>query len=151
MAAYRWKGGARVKVGADVAGSVMDGLSRDGNLTPAALVDASRAEDAPLHGEFEWDDGVAAEAYRRTQAGYLIRSIEVVVERGSEPVRAYLPVHLEQDCGYVPIQRVMEKPVLVDQALSDAKREMVAFRRKYARLSELAGVMRAIDEVTGNE
>lgn len=151
MAAYRWKRSARVGVSAEVAGSVMDRLSRGGRLTPAALVDASRAENAPLHGEFEWDDGVAAERYRQTQAGYLIRSIEVVVEQAHEPVRAYLPVHVDDDAGYVPIQTVMESPRLMNEALLNAKRELASFRRKYSQLAELAGVMRAIDEVTGNE
>ena len=37
----------------------------DGVLTPSAVVESARDEGSPLHDKFEWDDGVAAEAWRR--------------------------------------------------------------------------------------
>lgn len=50
-------------------------LERDGRLTVDDVVDAARDPDSPLHGEFEWDDTVAAELYRRTQARRLIVTV----------------------------------------------------------------------------
>ena len=41
---------------AQVAGEVCERLEARGRLTPSDLVDESRAEDAPLHGMFTWDD-----------------------------------------------------------------------------------------------
>ena len=52
----------------------------DGVLTPSAVVESARDEGSPLHDKFEWDDGVAAEAWRLEQARRLIRTVKVVVE-----------------------------------------------------------------------
>jgi hypothetical protein len=49
----------------------------NGRLTAPLVVEAARPEDAPLHSQFEWDDGVAAEKYRLTQARHLITSVKV--------------------------------------------------------------------------
>ena len=46
---YQWKAGAVVKASAEDAGAQCEALSRAGKLTPAALVDLNRPEDAPLH------------------------------------------------------------------------------------------------------
>ena len=51
---------------------------RNGQLTPQIVVDEARPETAPLHDRFEWDDATAGEAYRRTQAADLIRSVRIV-------------------------------------------------------------------------
>ena len=51
---YQWKAGAVVKASAEDAGAQCEALSRAGKLTPAALVDLNRPEDAPLHNAFEW-------------------------------------------------------------------------------------------------
>lgn len=76
---YKWKTGSVIKADAQVAGEVCEGLKNTVGLTKKNLVDASRAEDAPLHNSFEWDDAVAAESYREEQAGYIIRSLTVSV------------------------------------------------------------------------
>lgn len=55
--------------------------SRDGVLTPVAVVDEARNPDSPLHGRFEWDDGVAAEQYRLSQAEVLIRRVRIVLHK----------------------------------------------------------------------
>ena len=72
---YQWKAGAVVKASAEDAGAQCEALSRAGKLTPAALVDLNRPEDAPLHNAFEWRDDVAAEKYRESQARYIILSL----------------------------------------------------------------------------
>ena len=91
----RWKPGTVCSVDADLAGKALDGiLERHGRLTPELVVDESRPEDAPLHPEFEWDDRIAAENWRRNQASYLIRHIAVEVPNRQEPtlVRAFVSV-----------------------------------------------------------
>lgn len=50
-----------------------------GLLLPADVVAEARSVASPLHHYFEWDDSVAAEAYRLDQARVLIRSVRVVV------------------------------------------------------------------------
>lgn len=53
---------------------------RDGALTSVAVVEAARPEESPLHHRFEWDDHVASDLYRLTQAAALIRSVHVTIQ-----------------------------------------------------------------------
>ena len=63
-------------------------------LTPEIVLDEATDPKHPLHPRFEWDDGEAAHRYRLQQAQSMIRSVQVVVERGPERdpimVRAYV-------------------------------------------------------------
>lgn len=52
-------------------------LHSSGGLTAKRLVDASRAPEAPLHNRFIWDDTVAGERYRESQALQLIASVRI--------------------------------------------------------------------------
>jgi len=155
---YRYKTNARIRASAQVAGEVCEEIARNGNLTPKALVDASRPEDAPLHGEFEWNDSVAAERYRETQASHIIRCIEVVPEQTEHPVRAFISLptpDAESEDGeesqdrpkqsYHSINVVMRSRDNREVMLAQAFRELVAIRRKYVGFIELADVFEAID------
>lgn len=146
MAVYRWKTGAHASVSAQVAGEVCAELESRGNLTPSALVDASRPEDAPLHGAFEWDDVIAAKRYRETQASYIIRSVEVVMQDGGGPVRAFVSLstdskHREYSSIDVVLSNADKRKAMLEQALAD----LDAFKRKYEQLEELAAIFAAID------
>ena len=119
-------------------------LANAGNLTPDALVDANRPEDAPLHKDFEWDDKVAAEEYRRDQARYIIRSVSIVTEEvPSTPIRAYY--HTDGDAAK-PYQDV--KTILRTNGewlLRRAYAEMMAFREKYKSIDRLNCVINQIN------
>lgn len=93
MTAYRFTtDDASFPVDAQTAGEELDRIRVSyGTLQPAAVVDESRPEDAPLHPCFEWDDETAAEKYREHQATTIIRSVRVVCDqRAAKPQ----PVHL---------------------------------------------------------
>ena len=147
---YQWKTGSIHKVPAPVAGAEMDRLAAEGRLTPSELVNENRSEDAPLHSEFEWDDSVAAKQYREVQAGNVIRHIVRVVvnEKGEENhVRKFFVV----DHGtkiYEPVELILHDEDKTAMLLDQAKRELKAFKAKYACLEELASVMNAIDNIT---
>ena len=150
MAIYRWKPGSHMKVEPRIAGGVCKYLEQNGGLTPANLVEASRDESAPLHGCFEWDDRKAAEHYRETQAGYIIRSLEVVVEQ-AEPVRAFVSLSVstekKEQHAYVSTIAAVSEPDMREQVLRNAKAELAAFARKYRNMEELAGVIAEIEKV----
>lgn len=148
---YKVKSGARLPVSAQVAGEECERLESSGGLTPANLVNASRPDDAPLHGCFEWDDSVAAEKYRERQASYIIRSIEVSVGRSSEPVRAFVPVASDNSREFRSIGVVLRSSDSRDALLDSAKRELMAFVRKYRALNELSDVFAAIEETVGTQ
>lgn len=154
MAASKWADctfafaeGYRAKVKADVAGRVCAELAEKDCLTAANLVDVSRPEDAPLHPAFEWEDEVAAEAYRRYQANNLIHSLRIVRNENTEPQRVYFNLE-RKDPTYKPISVIVSDDELRDKMLKMAFAELSAFKKKYAELSALSKVFAAIDELT---
>lgn len=144
---YKWKIPNLLPVDAQTAGEELDRIYREnGRLEPARIVDESRDSAAPLHPCFEWDDVVAAEKYRQTQAQMIVRSIVTVQEKPNRELvetRAFVSVQQE----YKPIEVVANSEEQMQELLRTALAELMAFRRKYSILSELAGVMRAIEEV----
>lgn len=145
---YQWKTGSRHKVSAAVAAEVMDRLADEDRLNAQELVDESRPEDAPLHCEFEWDDSAAAEKWREKQAGDMIRHLVVRIEANQQeyPTRQYFMVQKEANT-YEPISVILKDEDKTAMLLDQAKRELQAFKAKYAGLKELAAVIKAIDSV----
>lgn len=145
---YQWKTGSRHKISAAVAAEVMDQLAEEERLNPTELVEVSRPDDAPLHSEFEWDDNVAAEKWREEQASAMIRHLVVRIEANEQeyPTRQYFMVQKESNT-YEPIQVILKDEDKTAMLLEQAKRELQAFRAKYAGLKELSEVIKTIDSV----
>src|SRR5438105_923153 len=81
-----WReGGSRYHVDADIARQELLRINkRDGGITPSAVVEDARPEEAPLHCAFEWDDSLAGEEWRQHQARNLIRAVKIVGTTGRE-------------------------------------------------------------------
>ena len=146
---YKWKTGTRCSVSAETAAEVMNGLAAQNNLTAKALVDVSRPEDAPLHGEFEWDNDVAAEKYREEQGRLLIRQLVVIPEDHpeQEPVRAYFKV-VEDQPTYDPIETIFQHQDKTERLFHIAMGELQAFRRKYSGIQKFAKLFSVIDDLS---
>lgn len=143
---YRWKLPGVIPVDAQTAGEELQRIYEDrGELSPAHIVDESRSGDAPLHPCFEWDNEVAAEKYRQTQAAQIVRSIVTVEETRSGPQEVRAFVHVQQK--YHPISVVVNSADQMEELLKTALDELQAFRQKYNALSQLAPVMEAIKKV----
>ena len=126
-----------------------------GLLRPAAVVEAAKNEDSPLHGAFEWDDGEAAQKYRLLQAQTLIRSFKVEIERNGQThtVPVFIGISTDRtgeksDNPYRLLEQVTKKPDLMKIAVQDALDQLDALRNKYAHLQELADVWAAVDKHT---
>lgn len=147
---YKWKNYS-YKTSAEVAGEVCEELDRTVGLTPQNLVDVSRPEDAPLHNEFEWDNDVAAEEWRRVQARLLINNLAIVIEeQKQEPVRAFFSLQCgfrKNDGNYESTIRIMSDSEKRKKLLESAKRDMEAFKNKYQMLTELQDVFSAMELV----
>lgn len=142
---YEWKNNFRCKTDAQVVGELCEELESTIGLTAENLLDVSRAEDAPLHNEFEWVDDVAAEKYRTYQARLIINHLAISVgESKEESVRAFFTTEEKKYESLEVILRCEDKKRnLLEVALAELER----FRRKYAQLEELASVFDAIDDV----
>ena len=134
---FQWKQGARIKADAQQAGVLCSRLEAEGRLTAKTLLDECRDENSPLHNEFEWNDGIAAEKYRENQ---------VTVHESAAPTRSFFNVEYKT-AEYRSVTAIMQNADGRDQLLSLALRELDAFKRKFNSLSELAAVFAAIEEI----
>lgn len=142
---YEWKPGAYIRADANVAGQMCAELSANGGLTAKRLLDANRPEDAPLHSEFEWDDNIAAERFRETQARHIINCLCVRVD-GAEPVRQYFNI-VRTDAEYKPLTAILQDKDDSTRLYDTITRELTAIRRKYANIKAFSKVWEAIDEL----
>lgn len=145
---YEWKTGTRHKVKPEIAGAVFEELENKDGLTARTLVDASRPKDAPLHGEFEWDDAVAAERHREYQARILISHlmIRMVEVEEAPPVRAY--VSLKDDtANFENITTVLVDTEKTEALLDIAMKELAAFKKKYSHLEKFAELFAEIERL----
>lgn len=123
---YQWREGSRFAVDAETAGSELDRIQQEnGVVTPAAVVDAARPDEAPLHPAFEWRDPVAAEKYRTWQARNLIKSVTVVrPEHGPSPSPVYVHVPSQTNGGYQPVSIVVQRPDMFAAAIADLQKRL---------------------------
>lgn len=147
---YQWKIPGLYQLDAEAAGAELERIEKHSRLTQKAVVDASRDETAVLHKCFEWDDQEAAERYRETQAGDIIRNLVAVKVNDvkTEPVRAF--VHIGSERSYKSIGVVMKTPEYAEEMLDKARQELASFRRKYSGLKEVNAIIRSIDETFPN-
>lgn len=151
---YSWKPGHAKKITAEVAGIEFERINKKypGRLETKHIIEESRAEDAPLHVCFEWDDSVAAEYHRNYQARKLIQCLVVVdVERKIiKPIRAFVYVRDNpgdiNESGFRDIYTVLSDEELRKKAVQQAWCELQQWREKYQEYKELAEVFNIVDK-----
>jgi hypothetical protein len=145
---YQWKSGSRIKANPEEAGKQFEELAETVGLTAETVLDANRPENAPLHGEFEWRDDIAAEEWRKHQARHLINCICYTVEHqdNNAQVRAFFTT--PETNGYESLEAIVTVENKYNSLLVKAMQELSAFERKYSTLKELKPVFDAIKEVT---
>lgn len=149
---YQWKDGTQYKTDANVAGKVCAEMEAAGTLTAGNLVEASRPKTAPLHNEFEWNNTKAAEEWRKHQARNIIHSLVLVTEPGRNDgtVRAFFKLEAKAP-NYESIVAIVQQEDKY-QALKDAAlRELIAFQKKYAQITEFGKLFEAIEELKGGQ
>lgn len=133
----------------------------NGVLNPTLVVEAARDSNNPLHAHFEWDDSAAAEAFRLAQAHGLIRRVKLTVMRPASDARRMTisstrafesrPSQRSRKGGYEPIDDILADEHKRQELVAQVLRDLRAYRRRYALLSELAAVWEAIDVHTTEE
>ena len=150
---YSWKSGFPNRgINAELIGSVLEdlGSTTDGCLTPQQVVDHARDKDSALHPLFEWDDSVAAEAYRREQAGAMMRAIQIHYEvepERFEVVRALQNVTRDSGRVYVPTIRALQDDDLRRQVINAAFRELQGWTCRYRQYRELSEIITEVDRL----
>ena len=118
----------------------------DGLASPQAIVNRARPKKSPLHPAFEWEDTLAAEAYRRDQARSLVTNFELVFEEGNS-LPAMVNVRVNKQRGYMPTEKAMEDSDLRNQVLKQALTQLLGLEKRFKSLSELSGVFQEVHTV----
>ena len=152
---YSWHEHARafLKLDAQACGEALDALiEKHGQQMPAEVVVAEATQrSSPLHDAFPWDDKKAAREFRLEVARRLLRSYKVtfVYEGGEEiQIRATVSTGDPGQPGgrvYSTVDYALADPELREKWIHAALTELMAARRKYAQLQELAMIFMAID------
>jgi hypothetical protein len=118
-----------------------------GRFTAQAVVDYARPNKSPLHEYFEWNDTLAAEAYRLEQARSVIQCLVVTIQ-GNE-VREFQNVFVKEDNRrmYVRLEKTRSVPDLWQQVLDSALQEAVAWKNRYEHLSQLKPISEEIKKI----
>lgn len=176
MSKFTAKNGSRLdNEQAEIIGERIEALSQFGIIHPVDLVNDARPLSSPIHDYFEWDDAEAAEAYRREQARYYLRSICIKAEGLPEPVRAFQQVRVkitktgfvavdsaatEEDgqnnevlTGFLPLHVILDSRDLLRQVINDAARALRESQKRLAQYERLRGVaegavQQALDELS---
>jgi hypothetical protein len=117
-------------------------------LTPELVVQEAANPASPLHSRFEWDDTVAAEAWRREQAHRLIQRVKVVYreaddKNAAKSVRAFHAVRTEIGHAYEPVEKVARDPFLAQLVMRDMEREWKTLKRRYSDFHEFWSLIRS--------
>lgn len=145
---YSWRAG-HGQVSPETAGKVLEAIEeRDGAVTAESFLNESRPEDSPTHGCFEWNDSIAAEKYRLHQSQRAI--LDLVVEIKTEDEKIKKPAFVNVNSGGVASYNNVIYAFSVEESknnvLANAFRELEAFKKKYSSLTEMEGVIEAIEQ-----
>ena len=130
-------------------------------LTPELVLEDAKKKSSPLHGCFEWDDTEAANKYRLSQAGDIIRSVSVTYKSADDKdvqVRGFVSIRVDENnvltnnffqknatSFYVSVKDAMTDDVLKKYTLDMALRDLKIFMEKYQGLGELSELFEYIN------
>ena len=133
----------KYKVSAEDCYSELQTLSK---ITPQNVVDLARNENSKLHNDFEWDNEIAGEKYRLSQAREMIQLLTFEPKtENHEPTRVY-QISTEKTV-YKPVEVILQNNDEYQNLLKRALAELESFKKRYSTLVELEQVFRAIAEL----
>lgn len=107
--------------------------------TPAQILEKGRSEETELHKCFEWNDSIAAEKYRLSQARKICEVL--VIQRLPDAPKEAPEIRIfhktESTGGYKPINRIVQNDDEYQKLLQRAFAEFHALKIKYQNLQEL--------------
>ena len=133
----------KYKVSAEDCYSELQTLSE---ITPKNVVDLARNKNSKLHDDFEWDNEIAGEKYRLSQAREMIQLLAFEpIKETHEPTRVY-QISTEK-AVYKPVEMILKNEDEYQNLLKRALAELQAFKKRYSTLIELEEVFKAIEEL----
>ena len=126
-----------------------------GELRGRDMVEAAKSKRNPLHDGFTWDDAECGIKHRLREAANIVQAINVVRPETPDagPVRAYeisRSMSTPKKKSYRAIEDIMQDEEARGELLNRALGELLAIRRRYSQLQELAIVFREVDNLLEN-
>ena len=126
---YAW-GGIKYSVSADTVGAVLEDIEQqNGTVSKELFLDASRSEDSPTHGMFEWDDSIAGAT--------MVPAFVSIVPRSDVSAMAR--------SQYINVSRGLSDQETREIVLKNAMRLLKVFKDKYSAYVEFAQIISDID------
>jgi hypothetical protein len=131
---------------------VADRLSQleqeSGNLNPADVVEDARDPASPLHDFFEWDDDVAAQQWRLSQARLLIRRVKIQVTVRDIPMDVARYVRNPDEPGtYSDIVRVRGDEDRSRRTVIDEMNRVAKAAKRARALAAVLGTVEQVEEI----
>lgn len=116
---------------------------KHGDLNDLIVVDEARDPKHPLHHRFEWDDSIAGERYRLSQARELLRVTYKPDPDAPTTLRAFVAIKGEgvPKSSWTPTQEALEDPVTRKILLSQMLRDWEIFQARYEHMEEFADLV----------
>jgi hypothetical protein len=150
---YKWKI-AEFNIDANIAGRALEELeAENGSVTPSLVVQAAAPKNAILHRCFEWNNQIAGNKYRESQAGEMLRKLVIInitedPDKETEVIRAFVNVlNADNERVYVSTLAAMGDNDYRNQVLADAIRDLLNFQKKYQELKELSALFSEIKKL----
>lgn len=124
----------------DLATELQSIRKRHRRLTPKIVLEEARDEAHPLHDRFEWDDAVAGEAYRLTQARELIMRVKMRREDApdAKPIRRFYAIRAadSDEYTYDDIEDILQDGFRRKLLLNEMRRRLDELEQQYGALQE---------------
>lgn len=120
----------------------------NGNLREQDVVDDARDPASPLHDFFEWDDDVAAQQYRLSQARLLIRRVKIQVTVHEVPMDVARYVRDPDEPGqYASIIRVRNDADRSRRTVIDEMNRVAKAAKRARAIAAVLGTVQQVDEI----
>lgn len=144
-----WKSGVVAKTDAKTALKIMCELEERGKLNAQELVNASRPTEAPMHQDFEWDDAIAGEQWRKAQARtYIAGIVYTPVQTHGEPVRVFAKVTAGAS-EYTNLETILKSSDSIEILRESAIKELEAYKTKYQTILKMIEAYALINSSLG--
>ena len=148
---YCWKGTV-FSADANKVGKELERLENDVvKLTNDEVLENAKSNvNSELHKCFEWDDSVASNKWRLTQATAVLTSIHLVIkenEKSKETLKVYYSLRTDSEVSgreYKNIMRIIEDDEDYKQLLKKAENEFISYKERYNKLLKLSDLKNII-------
>lgn len=148
---YCWKGTA-FSADANKVGNELERLENNVvKLTNNEVLEyAKNNVNSELHKCFDWDDSVAGNKWRLSQATAILSSIQLVIkedEKSKETTKVYYSLRTDSEISgreYKNVMKIIEDDEDYKQLLKRAENEFISYKERYNKLLKLSDLKNII-------